>query len=99
VFREIAEACAGLDAQLVVSMGRADAPLPTDLPGDPVVVGYAPNWRCWNAPTWVFTNNGDDVDTSEENLRIQENTVVWLELCHTINGKVDHCSRTQKEIA
>lgn len=42
VFRIMAEACADLDAQLVISLGRRDAPIPTDLPGDPIVVGYAP---------------------------------------------------------
>jgi MGT family glycosyltransferase len=42
-FRVIAEACAGLDLQLVISMGGGQDPaLLGDLPGDPVVVGYAP---------------------------------------------------------
>jgi UDP:flavonoid glycosyltransferase YjiC (YdhE family) len=42
-FRMIAEACAGLDLQLVISMGGGQDPaLLGDLPGDPVVVGYAP---------------------------------------------------------
>jgi MGT family glycosyltransferase len=42
-FRMIAEACAGLDVQLVISMGGGQDPaLLGDLPGDPVVVGYAP---------------------------------------------------------
>jgi MGT family glycosyltransferase len=49
-FRIIAEACAGLDLQLVISLGGGQDPaLLGDLPGDPVVVGYAPQleliWR------------------------------------------------------
>jgi MGT family glycosyltransferase len=39
----MAEACAGLDVQLVISLGGGQNPaLLDDLPGDPVVVGYAP---------------------------------------------------------
>jgi MGT family glycosyltransferase len=42
-FRMMAEACAGLDLQLVISLGGGQDPaLLADLPGDPVVVGYAP---------------------------------------------------------
>src|SRR5262249_35544728 len=42
-FRIIAEACAGLDLQLVISLGGGQDPaLLGNLPGDPVVVGYAP---------------------------------------------------------
>jgi MGT family glycosyltransferase len=42
-FRMIAEACVGLDLQLVISLGGGQHPaLLADLPGDPVVVGYAP---------------------------------------------------------
>jgi zeaxanthin glucosyltransferase len=42
-FRMIAEACAGLDLQLVISLGGGQDPaLLENLPGDPVVVGYAP---------------------------------------------------------
>jgi MGT family glycosyltransferase len=42
-FRMIAEACAGLDLQLVISLGGGQDPaLLRDLPGDPIVVGYAP---------------------------------------------------------
>jgi MGT family glycosyltransferase len=42
-FRMIAEACAGLDLQLVISLGGGQDPaLLGDLPGDPIVVGYAP---------------------------------------------------------
>src|SRR5262249_44606685 len=42
-FRMIAEACAGLDLQLVISLGGGQDPaLLGDLPGDPVVGGSAP---------------------------------------------------------
>jgi UDP:flavonoid glycosyltransferase YjiC (YdhE family) len=42
-FRMIAEACAGLDLQLVISLGGGQDPaLLGGLPGDPIVVGYAP---------------------------------------------------------
>jgi zeaxanthin glucosyltransferase len=42
-FRVIAEACSGLDLQLVISLGGGQDPaLLGELPGDPVVVGYAP---------------------------------------------------------
>jgi MGT family glycosyltransferase len=39
----MAEACAGLDLQLVISLGGGQDPaLLGSLPGDPIVVGYAP---------------------------------------------------------
>jgi MGT family glycosyltransferase len=39
----IAEACVGLDVQLAISLGgEQDPALLADLPGDPIVVGYAP---------------------------------------------------------
>jgi MGT family glycosyltransferase len=42
-FRMMAEACVGLDLELVISLGGGQNPaLLGDLPGDPVVVGYAP---------------------------------------------------------
>jgi MGT family glycosyltransferase len=42
-FGMMAEACAGLDLQLVISLGGGQDPaLLGDLPGDPIVVGYAP---------------------------------------------------------
>src|SRR5215471_14516332 len=42
-FRMIAEACVGQDLQLVISLGGGQDPaLLADLPGEPVVVGYAP---------------------------------------------------------
>jgi UDP:flavonoid glycosyltransferase YjiC (YdhE family) len=43
VFETIAEACVGLDAQLVISLGRetSQASMPK-FPGSPLVVGQAP---------------------------------------------------------
>jgi MGT family glycosyltransferase len=42
-FRMIAAACAGLGLQLVISLGGGQDPaLLSDLAGDPIVVGYAP---------------------------------------------------------
>src|SRR5262249_51928812 len=42
-FRMIAEACVGQDLQLVISLGGGQDPaMLADLPGDPIVVGYAP---------------------------------------------------------
>lgn len=42
VFRTIAEACAGLDVQLVITLGHKGADIPTGFPGNPIVVDYAP---------------------------------------------------------
>jgi zeaxanthin glucosyltransferase len=42
VFRTIAEACAGLNAQLVIALGRRGVRIPDDFPGRPIVVDYAP---------------------------------------------------------
>jgi zeaxanthin glucosyltransferase len=45
VFRLLAEACAGLDAQLVITLGgQGDEAAYADLPGRPVVVKYAPQF-------------------------------------------------------
>lgn len=42
VFRTIAEACVDLDVQLVITLGHKGARIPTDFPGNPVIVDYAP---------------------------------------------------------
>jgi MGT family glycosyltransferase len=42
VFAEIAEACAPLEAQVVISLGNPSS-VPLDLPGNPIVVAYAPH--------------------------------------------------------
>jgi UDP:flavonoid glycosyltransferase YjiC (YdhE family) len=58
-FRMIAEACAGLDLQLVISMGGGQDPLLLrDLPGDPVVVGYAPQLELIRRSALTITHGG-----------------------------------------
>jgi MGT family glycosyltransferase len=43
IFRKVAEACANLDLQLIVTLGsKGDASRYNDLPGSPIVVNYAP---------------------------------------------------------
>lgn len=59
VFSQIAEACADLDAQLVISLGGAlskeDLP---PLPGNPIVVQYAPQLELLKRATLCITHAG-----------------------------------------
>lgn len=66
-FRTIAAACAGLDAQLVLSLGGSAEPsaLP-DLPGDPVVVSYAPQLELLERVSLAITHAG--LNTALESL-------------------------------
>jgi MGT family glycosyltransferase len=58
-FRVIAEACAGLDLQLVISLGGGQDPsLLGDLPGDPVVVGYAPQLELIRRSALTISHGG-----------------------------------------
>ena len=59
VFKIIAEACIGLDAQLVISLGGGTNPesLPK-LPGNPLVVGYAPQLELLQKATLTITHAG-----------------------------------------
>lgn len=58
-FRTLAEACAGLDAQLVISTGQGLAPeVLGDLPGRPVVVAYAPQLELIRRAALVVTHAG-----------------------------------------
>lgn len=50
VFRKIAATCADLDAQVVIALGHRGAAIPTDLPGKPLVVDYAPSPTCSSGP-------------------------------------------------
>src|SRR5262245_6069748 len=60
-FRVIAEACAGLGLQLVISLGGSQDPaLLGDLPGDPVVVGYAPQLELIRRATLTVSHGGPD---------------------------------------
>src|SRR5262249_46627263 len=66
-FRMIAEACAGLDVQLVISLGGGQDPaLVGDLPGDPVVVGYAPQLDLIRRSTLTISHGG--LNTALESL-------------------------------
>ncbi len=59
IFTIIAEACVGLNAQLVVSLGSSSAPdsLPK-LPGSPLVVRYAPQLQLLQKATLTVTHAG-----------------------------------------
>ena len=59
LFRTIAEACAGLDAQLVLSLGGGLDPAQLGaLPGDPVVVRFAPQLELLKRASVVITHAG-----------------------------------------
>ncbi|MGD1937459.1 MAG: glycosyltransferase [Cyanophyceae cyanobacterium] len=66
-FYKIAEACADLDAQLVISLGGSASPdvLP-NLPGSPIVVGYAPQLELLKKATLTITHAG--MNTTLESL-------------------------------
>jgi zeaxanthin glucosyltransferase len=67
VFETIAEACVGLDAQLVIALGGGSDPkfLP-HLPGNPLVVGYAPQLELLKKATLTITHAG--LNTALESL-------------------------------
>src|SRR5207244_2301491 len=58
IFRTIAAACAGLDAQLVMALGVKDAPLLEGLKGDPIIVAYAPQLELLRRASLVITHAG-----------------------------------------
>ena len=59
LYRLIAEGCAGLDAQLVMSLGGADrAPGCDALPGSPLVVSYAPQLELIRRAALTITHAG-----------------------------------------
>ncbi len=58
VFEQIAEACAGLDVQLVMSLGGNGAELPEGLPGKPIVVPMAPQLELVTRAAAVITHAG-----------------------------------------
>ncbi|HEY1754161.1 MAG TPA: glycosyltransferase [Bryobacteraceae bacterium] len=59
VFRCIAEACGGLEVQLVISHGGGlSAQQSSGLPGDPVVVGYAPQLELLERARLTITHAG-----------------------------------------
>jgi MGT family glycosyltransferase len=58
-FRVIAEACAGLDLQLVLSLGGGlDPAVLSGLPGDPIVVGYAPQLELIRRSALTISHGG-----------------------------------------
>ncbi len=67
IFQDIASACQGLDAQLVISLGGSATPdsLP-ELPGSPLVVGYAPQLELLQKATLTITHAG--MNTTLESL-------------------------------
>ena len=59
IFRTIMEACAGLNAQLVISLGGGLNPASLGrLAGDPLVVGFAPQLELLKRSTLVITHAG-----------------------------------------
>jgi MGT family glycosyltransferase len=66
-FRVIAEACAGLGVQLVISLGGGQDPaMLDDLPGDPIVVGYAPQLELIRRAALTISHGG--LNTALESL-------------------------------
>src|SRR5215472_15091804 len=66
-FGMIAQACVGLDLQLVISLGGGQDPaLLADLPGDPIVVGYAPQLDMISRSTLTISHGG--LNTALESL-------------------------------
>jgi UDP:flavonoid glycosyltransferase YjiC (YdhE family) len=57
-FRMVAAACADLDVQLVISTGRGCAPEPAQLPGQPLVVDYAPQRDLLKRAAVCITHGG-----------------------------------------
>ena len=67
-FSLIAEACSGLDAQLILSLGsssRQNSPSP-DLPGNPIVVSYAPQLELLSRAAGTITHAG--MNTTQQSL-------------------------------
>ncbi|TVQ10576.1 MAG: glycosyl transferase family 1 [Leptolyngbya sp. DLM2.Bin27] len=59
VFGAIAAACQGLDAQLIIALGGGLAPAALgDLPGNPLVVGYAPQLELLQRASLTITHAG-----------------------------------------
>ncbi len=57
LFAEIARACAPLNAQLVISLGNP-ASMPLQLPGNPLVVAYAPHQQLIERAALVISHAG-----------------------------------------
>ncbi|GAA6619995.1 glycosyltransferase [Scytonema sp. NUACC26] len=59
IFHCVAEACVGLDAQLIISLGGGNTPesMPK-LPGTPLIVGYSPQLELLKRTTLTITHGG-----------------------------------------
>lgn len=67
IFQMIAEACIGLDAQLVIALGReTDLESFPELSGNPIVVGYAPQLDLLQKASLTITHAG--LNTTLESL-------------------------------
>lgn len=67
IFKSIAEACNDLDAQLVISLGGSTSPESLgSLPGNPLVVGYAPQLELLQKANLTITHAG--MNTTLESL-------------------------------
>jgi zeaxanthin glucosyltransferase len=67
IFQKIAAACETLDAQLVISLGGGATPdLLPNLPGNPIVVGYAPQLELLQKAALTITHAG--MNTTLESL-------------------------------
>jgi MGT family glycosyltransferase len=74
-FRVIAEACSGLGLQLAISMGGGGDPKSLgELPGDPIVVGFAPQLDLIRRSTLTISHGG--LNTTLESLACGVATVV-----------------------
>lgn len=59
IFRDIALSCVGLEAQLVISLGNPDLDeVEMHLPGDPIVVPFAPHQQLIQRASLVITHAG-----------------------------------------
>ena len=58
IFQSIAEACVGLDVQLVISLGNPNSEQGSDLPGEPIVVPYAPHQQLIERASLIITHAG-----------------------------------------
>lgn len=65
-FRIMAEACAGLECQLVLSLGNTAAGNQQSLPGNPLVINYAPQLELLSRAAVTITHGG--MNTTQHSL-------------------------------
>lgn len=58
LYRAMAEACSGLNVQLVISFGGAEPPAAHDWPGNPILVKYAPQMLLLKRARMMITHAG-----------------------------------------